>query len=110
MSATPETLQALTAWHWPGNVREFRNCIERASYLSTDGCIQIRDLRLPEAAVEILSREEERSLAEVERQHIVEVLEKAGGNISQAAKLLGVSRPTVYRKMAEYDIRGIPES
>lgn len=101
----PDALLALSAWHWPGNVREFRNCIERACYLTTDGSIQVRDLRLPKAILANLVSEEERSLAEVERKHIIEVLEKAGGNITQAAKLLGVSRPTVYRKMAEYDIR-----
>lgn len=105
----PDALQALAAWHWPGNVREFRNCIERACYLTTDGSIQLRDLRLPKAILAGLVSEEERSLAEVERKHIVEVLEKAGGNITQAAKLLGVSRPTVYRKMAEYDIREASE-
>lgn len=109
-SIDPDAVQALMAWVWPGNVRELRNCIERACFLASGGSIHLQDLRLPSAASAAVEADSETSLADIERQHIVEVLEKTGGNITLAAKLLGVSRPTVYRKMAEYEIRGTPPS
>lgn len=106
-SIHPDAAKALIDWHWPGNVRELRNCIERACYLASDACIRAQDLRLATASSVEVSAVGEPSLADLERKRITEVLEKAGGNISLAAKMLGVSRPTVYRKMAEY---GIPSS
>jgi len=106
-SIHPEAFEALTAWQWPGNVRELRNCIERACFLASDACIRASDLRLPTGKAGFHPDPAgEPSLADLERQHIAEVLEKAGGNITLAAKMLGVSRPTVYRKMAEYAIQG----
>ncbi|MCL4692924.1 MAG: sigma 54-interacting transcriptional regulator [Candidatus Hydrogenedentes bacterium] len=101
----PDAVKALMGWRWPGNVRELRNCIERACFLATDACIRAEDLRLPTGRAHEASAAGEPSLADLERKRIAEVLEKAGGNITLAAKMLGVSRPTVYRKLAEYAIQ-----
>lgn len=101
----PDAVKALTEWRWPGNIRELRNCIERACFLASDACIRASDLRLSAGRMPEVSVLGEPSLADLERKRIAEVLEKSGGNITLAAKMLGVSRPTVYRKMAEYAIQ-----
>ena len=100
-----DALKALIEWRWPGNVRELRNCVDRACFLTNDACIRVGDLRLPTGKSAQPDTAGEPSLADLERQHIVEVLDKTRGNITLAAKMLGVSRPTVYRKMAEYAIQ-----
>jgi DNA-binding NtrC family response regulator len=105
-SIHPDAVKALMAWRWPGNVRELRNCIERACFLTNEACIRVADLRLPTGTAAAQSDSSgEPSLADLERKHISDVLDKARGNITLAAKMLGVSRPTVYRKMAEYAIQ-----
>ncbi len=102
-----EDMRRLQAYHWPGNVRELRNAVERALLLG----------RFPR---EILSGEApppasgsapeprppgfsvELSLAQVERQHMVRVLRAAGGNKSEAARRLGISRKTMERKLRSW--------
>lgn len=104
-SIHPDATKALMDWNWPGNVRELRNCVERACFLASDACVRVKDLRLPVGRAGEPDATGEPSLADMERQRITEVLEKSRGNITLAAKMLGVSRPTVYRKMAEYAIQ-----
>ena len=98
-----DVLRQLSAHSWPGNVRELRNRVERALIL---GSI----LADPMATQEALSRtpaalpadERELSLAEVERRHIERVTVACGGNKTEAARRLGVSRKTLERKFAEW--------
>ena len=104
---TPEASQLLVNHDWPGNVRELRNAIERGMILE-DGT-RIRPGNLP-----IAVREHHTSDASVpvglslvgnERQLIVEVLKKANGNQSQAAKLLDISRDTLRYRMKKFNLR-----
>ena len=99
---TPETLAILKAYEFPGNVRELSNTIERAVIVASGSKIQAVDLpealRLSVLIGERASRR--RSLAEVEAEYIGETLEAVGGNKSEAARLLGISRKNLYERLA----------
>lgn len=94
-------MEAILSYDWPGNVRELRNVIERSIILSENGLITERCL--PRELVE--DSEEHKSplaLNVVERNHILKMLEFYGGNKQKAAETLGISRKTLYRKLAAY--------
>jgi DNA-binding NtrC family response regulator len=101
---TPETLVVLKAYEFPGNVRELSNTIERAVIVAGDSKLQVADL--PEAIrVSVLMGErarQRRTLAEVEADYISETLLAVGGNKSEAARLLGISRKNLYERLARY--------
>jgi DNA-binding NtrC family response regulator len=104
---TPEAEQALLSHLWPGNVRELRNCVERAVALSQASRIGAEAL-FPYPATET-NVAPPATLAEVrdraERRHIRAVLADVDNRIEEAAKLLGVSRSTLFDKMRKLDIR-----
>lgn len=95
----PAELSRLRAYHWPGNVRELKNVIERCLLLgSTPSHCLSRSIDMeqsPPVEEEVGSLR----LEEVEKRHILQVLEQQGGNKSAAARILGVSRKTLERKM-----------
>ncbi len=99
----------LLAYHWPGNVRELRNVIERALALSLHDQLTIEDLpqqiRHPGGDAPIPSSLSDHGqilpLEEMERRYIHQVLEQLDGNRTLAARLLGVDRKTLYRKLKE---------
>lgn len=101
---TPETLAILKAYEFPGNVRELANTIERAVIVASESRIQEADL--PEAlraSIRVQKRAgRRRSLAELEADYISETLEAVGGNKTEAARLLGISRKNLYEKLARY--------
>ena len=100
-------LQALARFQWPGNVRQLRNVLLRLAVQAQGRLISERDVLAaadgpggPEPArVAIFP-----TLEEMERQHLRHALERAGGNISDAAALAGIARSTFYQKMKKYDI------
>lgn len=104
--------QCLAAYPWPGNVRELRNCMERAIALCHSDVITLDDLppRVRRGLVErapvkvSVAPPPDPSLASVEKQHILEVLEACAGNKSKAAMKLGLSRKTLYRKLQIYGL------
>ena len=97
----PEALAILKSYEFPGNVRELANTIERAVIVSQDSKVQASDL--PEAlrAAILMKREAKRrrTLAELEADYIREMLEATGGNKTEAARLLGISRKNLYEKL-----------
>ncbi len=99
-----EAMEALQRYSWPGNLRELRNVLERAVLLSGGGIIHAHDLPLPSAARAGRLDEVPLSLEEVERRHIVAVLQRSGWHQGRAAKLLGISAKTLYRKIREYGL------
>jgi two-component system, NtrC family, response regulator AtoC len=110
---TPAALGCLIAYPWPGNVRQMQNLVERAAVFSDTREIDVDDLpdeirstTVPSPRFETLGQE--LTLAEVERQHILGVLERVGGNRSRAAELLGLSRRTLYRRLEEYGVLAVP--
>jgi Nif-specific regulatory protein len=107
-------VERLRTYRWPGNVRELENCIESAVVLS-EGEILEEHLSLPtvdRAASPVTSTETPAPtgapgllpLAEVERRHILRVLESVKGNRTAAAKVLEIGRNTLARKLKEYGL------
>jgi len=108
---SPPAAARLLGYGWPGNVRELRNCIERAVALATREELMIDDLpdkvREQQRTELVLPSSEPDELVpmeEVERRYILKVLETLGGNKRQAAKLLGMDRRTLYRKLEKYGV------
>ena len=99
----PEAMELLSAHDWPGNVRELENAVERALVVSRGGV-------LDESAFSFLARTRAATasaasgltLEEVERAHILRILEEAEGNHSKAARILGIDRTTLYAKLKRY--------
>lgn len=104
---TEECLKMLTQYDWPGNVRELKNVIERALVVAKGKKIDKHDLSFPFTSTREGSTREnqkELSLEELEKQHIKRVLESTNGNISHAAKILGIERVTLYNKLKKYNL------
>lgn len=97
------TLKKLQRYHWPGNIRELRNAIERAFILCDDDKIGPDDFVLAEP----LNDErlfESYNLIEVEKMLILKAIDSYHGNLSQAAQALGLTRQSLYRRMEKYDL------
>jgi two-component system, NtrC family, response regulator len=100
-----EAIAAIEAHPWPGNVRELENCIKRSAIMTEGNQITLADLglKITEAEAGPLNLRQVRE--EAERKAVVRALGRAGGNVMQAAELLGVSRPTLYDLINRYAIR-----
>ncbi|MFN2454803.1 MAG: sigma-54-dependent transcriptional regulator [Pyrinomonadaceae bacterium] len=115
-----ETRRRLTEYEWPGNVRELRNSLERAAALSATDVLEAAQIlpAMPDDPTRHIASQNSSSahagggltpagasvtLDELERQHILRVLEETGGNRDRAAALLGISARTLYRKLREYE-------
>jgi DNA-binding NtrC family response regulator len=96
----------LQQYEWPGNVRELQNAIERAVLVCRGQ--EIRPEDLPLLVNEARGRAPAKTLADVERQHIAQVLRETNWNISRAARWLGIDRVTLYNKIKKYHLT--PES
>jgi DNA-binding NtrC family response regulator len=99
-----DAMEALLAHAWPGNVRELEHVIERASLLATGDEIAAADLMLRPRG-ETAPRLEDMTLEQVERYLIERALATQGGNVSEAARVLGLSRSALYRRLASLGIR-----
>jgi DNA-binding NtrC family response regulator len=100
----PDALDLLIDYAWPGNVRPLEAVVERATILRKAGFIQPRDL--PAEIVERGGQPSARSLDEMERDYIQRVLAECGGNQSRVARILGINRRTLYRKLRKYGPEG----
>jgi len=98
---SPEAADFLLKYEWPGNVRELENAIERAVILAKNSCIEAADLP-QESLLLAHSAPLGRSLKELERERILNVLNETGGNYSEAARILRISRATLYNKIRAY--------
>ncbi len=119
---SPATIEALSAYDWTGNVRQLRNCLERAILLCENSMITPRELP-PEiafrtekptvsvsynsphsAGVSSFQNVSPTNLRESERQQIINALERTGWHRGKTAELLGISPSTLYRRLREYDL------
>jgi DNA-binding NtrC family response regulator len=96
--------ELLRSYDWPGNVRELDHVVQRAVLLARSDEVKAVDLGLRPAREGGERRLEEMSLEEVERLLIQKALKRFGGNVSQAAEVLGLSRSALYRRMQKYEI------
>ena len=100
---TQKAIEQLTSYPWPGNVRELKNVIERAVVIARGRIIGTQELKFLDPGIlpcEAFST----TLEELEMNHIKSILASCDGNISQAAKKLGVSRGTLSRKIKQYPL------
>jgi DNA-binding NtrC family response regulator len=107
-----DAMSRLMSYDWPGNVRELENCIQRALALGSGPEIEVRDLpsNLLYAMQNETGKRRFSTLREIERDAIRQALEISGGDRLRAAKLLGIGKTTVYRKIKEYELGGIVSS
>ncbi len=104
LTLAPKALEWLIEQEWPGNVRQLDHALEQASLLSRQDVISVADFKGPDAADD--SRVE--TLEEVERAHIARVMELAGGNKQKAARMLGIPRGNLYRRLERYGLEAAP--
>jgi two-component system response regulator HydG len=103
-----EAIKVMLAYDWPGNVRELENCLERACALTTGPVIYVPDLPSSitgaSSALTIGSSATAKivPMAELEKQTIVRTIEQLNGDKLLAARLLGIGKTTLYRKLKEY--------
>jgi len=98
-------IDKLMTYHYPGNVRELQYTIERAVIMAEDSTLTARDIIFsPIESVPVASEENFTNLSAVEKNTILRVIEKHNGNISKAAKELGITRTALYRRLSKYDI------
>jgi Nif-specific regulatory protein len=101
LKLTEKARAKLQGYHWPGNVRQLRNVIDSAVVMADGEEVRTNDLALRDSgAVEIDTLD----LEQWERKLIVEALRRASGNVPDAAKLLGLGRATLYRKIEQYRV------
>jgi DNA-binding NtrC family response regulator len=100
---SPEATEFLLGYDWPGNVRELENAIERAVILAKDSLITVADL--PQENISLArSAPTGKSLKELEKDHLLNILNETGGNYSETARILGITRMTLYNKAREYGL------
>jgi len=100
----PDALAAIDAWNWPGNVRELENRVKRAVIMADGKSVTAADLDL-EAVADTLPVNLKAARETADRKTIRHALARAEGNISGTARLLGISRPTLYDLMKTYDLQ-----
>jgi two-component system response regulator AtoC len=115
LQISAEVRKKLQEYSWPGNVRELRNCLERAAAVSVSDLIEVTQIPLlqsttaparaahSERMTEDLPPTTAVTLEELEREHILRVLDQSNGNRERAAAILGISSRTLYRKLREYE-------
>jgi len=97
-------MQSLLEHSWPGNIRELDHAIERAVLLSQGELVRAGDLGLRSSLHGTAPRIEDLTLEEVEKLVIQKALTRFDGNVSQAAKALGLSRSALYRRLETHEI------
>jgi DNA-binding NtrC family response regulator len=101
-----EALDLLVGYHWPGNIRELESTVSRAALSAPGRAIRGTDVEFLHGSAPTLQPTGDRlpSLAEAERAHIMRVIEFVNWNKKEAARVLGISRGTLYRKIVEYQL------
>ncbi len=105
-----EYIKTLKAYDWPGNVRELENVLRRAMILSRGDVLELDEcwfrrsetILTPASACE---ESEPKSLSCVEKEHILKILKHTGGNYGEACKILGITRPTLRKKINDYGLK-----
>jgi DNA-binding NtrC family response regulator len=101
-----EALEKLSSYDWPGNIRELKNVLERALFVSEGNSIELSDIQLPDeqppaGAIGLTDR----NLKELEKEAVIEALEKTDYIQKDAAKLLGISKRVIHYKIQQFEIK-----
>ena len=102
----PDALAAIDSWAWPGNVRELENRVKRAVIMADGKLVTAEDLDLTQSAADgaDIALNLKAAREQADRRMIRQALARSEGNISNTAKLLGISRPTLYDLLKQYDL------
>ncbi|HTU58823.1 MAG TPA: helix-turn-helix domain-containing protein, partial [Polyangiales bacterium] len=113
VTISPQVAERLVGYEWPGNVRELENCMERVAALARYETARLADLPehlrpvpVSQFGVGEAANEEIVTIDELERRHILKVLERFNGNKSRTAEVVGLDRRTLYRKLETYQRAG----
>jgi len=106
-----EYIKTLKAYDWPGNVRELENVLRSAMILSRSEVLELDEcwfqrseaIHAPASACE--KSDELKSLNRVEKEHILKILKHTGGNYGETCKILGITRPTLRKKINDYGLK-----
>jgi len=101
---TPDAMAAMTDWHWPGNVRELENRLKRAVIMAEGTRLDAADLDLGDKGDGAAALNLKNAREQADRRAIRLAMARTEGNISNTAKLLGVSRPTLYDLLKQYGL------
>jgi two-component system response regulator HydG len=108
-SLSPEAMKTLMTYEWPQNVRELEHCLERAAATASGPILTVDDFPLQVRTAHLWVRTTGKvmnngivPLAEIEKQAIISTLEQLNGDKQMAARLLGIGKTTLYRKLREY--------
>jgi two-component system response regulator HydG len=109
LELSDDAMKALLAYDWPGNVRELENCLERCSAMNSGPMIHTVDLPssitgAPARLTEVRTENRILRLEEVEKQAILGAIATLDGDKLMAARLLGIGKTTLYRKLKEYGV------
>ena len=105
---SPEAMAVINSYQWPGNIRELRNVLERALIMAPEADVLLPAHLPPEiftaAAADTASTDVQLTLEELEKRHVLRVLDHHNDNRSRAARALGISRATLYEKLHKYGL------
>ena len=105
MTLSADAIDAIEAHTWPGNVRELENVIRRAVIMAESTTIGVDDIGIAPRDPENIALNLRQVRDEAEKTAVISVLGRVNGNLSKAAELLGVSRPTLYDLMHRFGLR-----
>jgi DNA-binding NtrC family response regulator len=107
LTLSDQTIEAMTAYTWPGNIRELKNVIERAVLLASGETIRPSDLHLEFRSEVAVDGESQLTFSELQRLHIQKALDAERGNVARAAVRLGLTRGALYNKMKRFAIKTV---
>jgi DNA-binding NtrC family response regulator len=99
-----EAAEALSLYSWPGNIRELKSTITKLGVLVSEDTIRCEHLPVHLTLKSQLMPQLPRTLEDVEKEHILKILEETGGNQMKASQVLGINRKTLYKKIKKYSI------
>jgi two-component system, NtrC family, response regulator len=99
-----EAQTILSAYPWPGNIRELKAVIRKCALLTDSDMIQSDDLPAHMKAMHYESPHKSKTLEDIEKEHIINVLAETEGNQTKASEVLGINRKTLYKKIHRYKI------
>jgi len=98
------TINKLSKYPWPGNIRELQHAVERAIILSEDKLLHFNDFRTDSSSIHQTSANETLNLDEIEKRYILKAIQKNNGNITRAAHDLGITRTALYRRLEKHGL------
>jgi two-component system response regulator HydG len=102
LRVSPRAMDLLQQYHWPGNIRELENAVERAMVVSQEPELRERDFTIQPHSTTAAPLADARSLEDIEKTHILRVLDECGGNQTRAAEILDIDRVTLHHKLKKY--------